>query len=288
MRRYSILVLAVAALAVALPAQNPCSASALTTPVQAGDTSLSAITGTGCADPWAPPGGNCVSGFAAGDCNWYGDNTSKEDWYHWTAPDCGTLELSTDNAATSLDTSLAVWEGASCGSATFVACNGDAPLSLQSFLSIPVAAGQTYWIKVNGWSSTDNGPYELHSTFTPVACPTPFTLTFSGGAGVLHVDLTNGPPGVDYFTVASFHPANFDPATAGLGWAYGLHVTFNDLVTQHHYAAPPFRGVLDGNGEATFTLNYTAAFFGLQVAALSMVDGTGMVYDWTAIDIFTF
>jgi hypothetical protein len=287
MRCIPLATLALFALVTIIPAQ-PC----VTVPIplalgpNVGDTTGKPV-GLGGADPFSTPG---PLGTGMGSCSWYGTNVSPEDWYVWVAPADGTLEVTTSDAinpvAMGFDTSLAIfWSWVCPGPFGFLACNGDSPFDLQSVIVIPVTSGTTYWIKLNGWSAIDFGAYVMVATFTPAA-PT-FTLAFTGGAGTLNIDLTDGPPGVDYFTAASFDGTN--ATFPGTGWFFGLHISLNDLVVEHQIALPPFRGVLDGAGGATYTLLYPPALTGVVLWGVSVVDGgPGLPFDSTAVETFTF
>jgi hypothetical protein len=284
MRCIPLATLALFALVTIIPAQ-PC----VTVPIplalglNLGDTTGKPV-GLGGADPFFPPV----------PCSAYGSNDSPEDWYVWIAPSDGTLDLTTcsgfDPAAFGFDTSLGIWAGTCPGPFAFVACNGDGPgAGCPGFTSLlvgaPILSGTTYWIKLNGWSASDEGPYGLVATFTPAA-PT-FTLAFTGGAGTLNIDITDGPPGVDYFTAASFDGTN--ATFPGAGWFFGLHISLNDLVIEHQIALPPFRGLLDGAGGATYTLLYPPALTGVMLWGVSVVDGgPGLPFDSTPVAMFTF
>lgn len=292
MRRNAICLLAILAIAAPGLAQpcglGPAPMLPLIPGPNPGDTT-GLPAGCGGACPWTPPV----------PCSFYGTNLSPEVWYMLVLPPglCGTMTLTTcaglDPAAfAAFDTSIAVWSGACPGPFAFVACNGDGPggggppcPGFTSDLSFPVAGGIPYWIKLNGFTAADFGPYAMVAILTPGPCP--FTLALSGGAGALSVDVTGGPPGIDYFTAASFDAANFGPL-AGAGWWFGLHIALNDLVTEHQLAIPPFRGVLDGSGAATFTLSYPPVMAGLMVAAVTIVDGAGTPFASTPVDTFTF
>ncbi|HMS16586.1 MAG TPA: hypothetical protein PKA37_07080, partial [Planctomycetota bacterium] len=230
MRFIPLATLALLALVTIVPAQ-PC----VSTPIplviglNAGNTTGKPV-GLGALDPFYPPI-SCAISF-------YGFNDSLEDWYVWVAPTDGTLDLTTcpgfGTGASGFDTSLAIWSGTCPGPLTFVACNGDGPpLECGGYESLilgtPVVAFTTYWIKLNGYFVSEFGAYGLVATFTPAA-PT-FTLAFTGGAGTLNIDLTDGPPGVDYFTAASFDGTN--ATFPGTGWFFGLHISLNDLVVEH-------------------------------------------------------
>jgi M6 family metalloprotease-like protein len=83
-------------------------------------------------------------------------------WYKFTAPDSGTLHLST--VGSDFDTLLSVWKGSE-GSLSQVACDDDSGGNGASYLSTPVTAGTVYYLEVAG----KQGPGLLNFSldFTP-------------------------------------------------------------------------------------------------------------------------
>ena len=110
-------------------------------------------------------GDTCPATFSAtdGTASCGASGSSRDVWYRWTAPCTGNLVLNTCGSA--YDTVISVHTGA-CGSLTQIACNDDAgnngacPFTLQSYLSVPVTSGTTYYIRVAGFSS-NAGAYVL-------------------------------------------------------------------------------------------------------------------------------
>jgi hypothetical protein len=77
------------------------------------------------------------------------------------------------------------------------------------------------------------------------------TLTQPQGSGSLLIQVS-GPPNANYFTAISFDTAN--STAPGSGWWQGLHISFLDLVLEVNTGAPPFLGILDSTGLASFAL----------------------------------
>lgn len=77
-------------------------------------------------------------------------------WYSITAPGTGTINLNT--IGSNYDTVLAVYTGSSLASLTSVMCNDDivTGTNIQSSLSVPVAAGQTYYIEAAAFDAGVN------------------------------------------------------------------------------------------------------------------------------------
>ncbi len=94
---------------------------------------------------------------------------SPDAWFIWTAPQDGFLSLSTCDAD-SYDTSLVLYQGATCSALQQIACNGDMEggQDCQSYFSqishIPVTADETLMIRIGGWMG-DVGQGTLHVGF---------------------------------------------------------------------------------------------------------------------------
>lgn len=69
-------------------------------------------------------------------------------WFSWTAPESGNLTAST--AGSDFDTLLAVYQGNSLNSLLALGSNDDFAPGVTSQVTIPVTAGQTYFIVVDG------------------------------------------------------------------------------------------------------------------------------------------
>lgn len=60
-----------------------------------------------------------------------------------------------------------------------------------------------------------------------------------------------GPPGATWFTTLTVDPANAGSGF-GTGWWGGLHISWNDVLTQWLTQAPPLVGILDARGDSSF------------------------------------
>lgn len=86
----------------------------------------------------------------AGEPNHAGAGTPLNSlWYRWSASSAGTLRV--DTVGSDFDTVLAVYSGNTIAGLRVLASNDDA-VSLQSSVTLPVAAGTTYHIAVDGFS----------------------------------------------------------------------------------------------------------------------------------------
>ncbi|MCA1964396.1 MAG: S8 family serine peptidase, partial [Prosthecobacter sp.] len=109
-------------------------------------------------------GTNLRASAETGEPNHAGASAPLESvWYRWTAPAAGTLSL--DTYGSSLDTTLAVYTGTEVNALTQRAANNDSG-GLQSFISLPVTAGQELSIAVDG-VGTFEGLFSLNYFFQP-------------------------------------------------------------------------------------------------------------------------
>jgi len=96
--------------------------------------------------------------------------SASSTWYSWTASADGTLALNTQSS--SFDTLLAVYTGGAVSGLTPVASNDDNGAGgLWSSVSLPVTAGTTYRIAIDGYGGA-TGATSLAGSFT-AATPTP-------------------------------------------------------------------------------------------------------------------
>ena len=86
-------------------------------------------------------------------------------WWRWTASANGTLVL--DTSGSSFDTVLAAYTGTSLGSLIQRASDDDSGSGVTSRVSLPVTAGTTYSVAVDGYSSSSTGEVNLSGSFTP-------------------------------------------------------------------------------------------------------------------------
>jgi lysophospholipase L1-like esterase len=92
------------------------------------------------------------------------------------------------------------------------------------------------------------------------------------GAGSAVIRNLGGVPFHEYLTVFTFNGANAG-AGFGTGWFGGLHIDFNEVVTQFLFGVPPFYGFLDdrGGSEVVFPVGTFSALSGLTLYATSHV-----------------
>jgi hypothetical protein len=86
-------------------------------------------------------------------------NDTIDVWFRMEAPETGTVVI--DLCDSSFDTSLAVFDA--CGG-TELTCNDDY-CSLASTVFVPVQAGETYYVRISGWSG-ETGEYVLFAAYT--------------------------------------------------------------------------------------------------------------------------
>ncbi|TSA41899.1 MAG: hypothetical protein D4R57_00090, partial [Verrucomicrobiales bacterium] len=112
--------------------------------------------------------------------NHAGNVGGKSVWWKFTAPADGVLAVSTTNS--SFDTLLGIYSGSAVGSLTNLASNDDSPFGSFSEATIPVKAGQTNRIAVDGFAGAV-GAVNLRYTFTTGAVYT-VTVNHAGNGTV--------------------------------------------------------------------------------------------------------
>src|SRR5262245_21545429 len=140
-------------IAIAQPANNLCANAQLVT---VGPLSSTNVAGTTVAATVDGTSGNCGS-----------SNATPDVWYRLVAPAAGVLTASTCGGAT-FD-SVVSFRSACPGSGALLACNDDA-CGNQSTVSMTVAAGITYWIRVSGFNGA-TGAFTLTVTHAPPPSP---------------------------------------------------------------------------------------------------------------------
>ena len=117
-------------------------------------------------------------------------------WWAWTPTQTGTATISTEDGGanvTTFDTTLAVYTGSTLGGLTVAGTDDDSGTGLRSLLVMPVNAGTTYRVKVDGFGAA-NGLLNLHLELgaPPTCAGVPATLV-----GTSFNDTITGTPGVD-------------------------------------------------------------------------------------------
>ncbi len=117
-------------------------------------------------------------------------------WYSWTPSATGTATISTeDNGSnvTTFDTTMAVYTGNTLGGLQLYASDDDSGTGLRSLVVVPVQAGTTYRIKVDGFAAA-NGLLNLHLENGPPPTCQGLAATHVGNASG---NVINGTPGSD-------------------------------------------------------------------------------------------
>jgi Ca2+-binding RTX toxin-like protein len=117
-------------------------------------------------------------------------------WWSWTPAATGTATISTEDGGgnvTTFDTTLTVYTGNSLATLRAIASDDDSGTGLRSLITVPVNAGKTYRIKVDGFGAA-TGLLNLHlENNAPPTCQG-VAATIVGTA--LN-DVINGTPGSD-------------------------------------------------------------------------------------------
>lgn len=117
-------------------------------------------------------------------------------WWTWTAPSTSTATISTEDSGTFLttfDTQLTVYRGTSLGTLQALASDDDSGTGLRSLVQLPVQAGTTYRIKVDGFAAS-NGLMNLHLETGPAPSCQGLPATM---VGTVYGETTTGTAGDD-------------------------------------------------------------------------------------------
>lgn len=148
--------------AVFIPPTNDPFSGAITISNAATQNTVTGTNNGGTAQAGEPPHGGVGASF--------GPFASA--WWKWTAPSTGTLAVST--AGSDFDTTLGVYTGGAVNALTLRASNDDT-VGLTSFVSLPVTAGTTYYIAVDGFNGA-TGEITLQTTFDDFNDPPTITM----------------------------------------------------------------------------------------------------------------
>ena len=171
-------------------------------------------------------------------------------WYSWTAPSAGTLVVQTCGAAaTSYDTTLAMYTGVAVNALTFLQLNDDTTgcatainANYGSRLTQQVVAGTVYRIQLDGYAGAV-GTSSLQYAFTPAAinvAVTSTTATEGGANASFTVVLATVPSANTTVTInpdasaqCTFAPTTHTFTTANYNVAQTVTVTaVNDLIAE--------------------------------------------------------
>ena len=176
-------------------------------------------------------------------------------WWKWTAPSGGTLNLTT--AGSTFDTLLGVYTGTAVNGLTQVASNDNSTGVTSAVNVVPVTAGTTYRIAVDGLQNATNleivsGAVQLGWTFTPTGT-TPSTFTVGPVPSV-----AGSPP----MTATGYTPVGGDfngdgrhdvlwygaGAVTEVLWVGGVDARYTGLATRQQAAKTPVPGDFNGDG----------------------------------------
>jgi hypothetical protein len=104
-------------------------------------------------------------------CSFFGGTAVQKDlWYTWQATYTGFAQVRTCGQ-TSVDTKIAVYDGAGCPTASAIACNDDACSSLQTATQFACTVGQLYTFQFGLYYGTQTGGTGTFDIFTPPPPP---------------------------------------------------------------------------------------------------------------------
>jgi hypothetical protein len=172
-------------------------------------------------------------------CEW----TSRDLWFKYVATEASVITISTigPNQLTSgtlSDPNLSVWDG--CGG-PMLACD-DAFPTLPLSVKVVAHAGQDLRIRVAGW-------FGAVGTFTLTVTKELNALLMSSpsGPGSILVENFGATPSTPYLSFFTLNAGGFPN-----GSFFGIEPNAFEVVSQITSNAPPFVGLLDGNGRSTF------------------------------------
>jgi hypothetical protein len=137
----------------------------LTVAAPANDTFASATACSGTS--FSVTGSNVGATAQTGEPKHAGVSGGKSVWWVWTAPAAGALTLST--AGSAFDTTLGIYTGTAVNALTLVGSNDDQSSTIRTSRAlVPVAAGTTYRIAVDGYAGA-SGAIALSGSFVAKA-----------------------------------------------------------------------------------------------------------------------
>jgi hypothetical protein len=144
--------------------------------------------------------------------------------YMWTAPYTGTFNFTT--AGSSFDTVLVVQNPFN---SSVLGCNDDSNGTLQSTVSLSLAAGTQVLVAIDGYAS-NTGSYKLNISSTPTCTPLSYATISGPSTELLHqsssytVNVSGGTPPFHYSWAMQFH----SPSS---GWSSWSTSTFDSPTT---------------------------------------------------------
>jgi hypothetical protein len=187
-----------------------------------------------CGNPRDIFDGGTATGTTAGTSHQAGtcgkSDASPEQVFRYVPSQSGTAVIETCGAGTGFDTVLHVRDGG-CGEPQ-LACNDDACANNASRIALPVIAGHTYFIFVDGFNGA-KGNFTLKVTPPAGTCASPFTIPPEGGSffgttnGTSALTGTCGQTGTSPERVFQWTPAQSGAATIE---TCGSGTTFDTIV----------------------------------------------------------
>ncbi len=218
----------------------------------------------------------------------HGVGGGKSLWWTWTAPASGTVEINT--IGSDFDTVLAVYDGEAVSSLTRLVSNDDIDygIVLQSRVTFPTVAGESYQIAVDGWGG-EVGSVSLSVTLDAPEPPAPISSITLSGSSVSE----NLPAGTEVgsFTAAGGNGGIVYTLVAGVGDAdNGLFEIVDGglrTATVFDFEAQPTRTIrvratdaADQTAEQVFQIEVTNVAEGLLVEQVTASpDGVTVTFD---------
>lgn len=193
----------------------------------------------------------------------HGGNTSTASvWFHYTATQDGSLIVSSENSA--FDTLLAAYSGSAVGSLTLLGANDDSATGSWSELTIPVSAGQTYRLALDG-KEGESGTAYLSWAFSESVDFPEISVEQPIGNG-----LTSGSATIDFGSVevGSSAQRTFTISNTGAGDLTGLTTTWVGNSAGKFVASAFGSTTVAPESNTTLTVTFSPTANGVQTGTL--------------------
>ncbi len=133
-----------------------------------------------------------------GQSNPFCPGIGRDLWYRWTTPSAGSARFSVCGQTSGMDSNIAVYSANTCPAGASLVCDDDS-CGLESFVSWPVLANQTYMLQLggSGGAAPGTGTFTVDIIGPPAHddCATPLVIGTQLGSQYDNSQATMGPAG---------------------------------------------------------------------------------------------
>lgn len=175
----------------------------------------------------------------------------KTVWWSWTAPANGVVQIDTNGS--NFDTYLSIFRGTELATLSLLAANDDGGIGTNSLVNLTVTQGQTYQIRVDGYSAgvgsimlnisqgkaitsaltadADSGTpfsYQITTNFTPASYYVyglPYGLTYNYLTGLISGTVSSYYSGTYYVTLEAYTSPDYSTVSATLLLSVNDHLS---------------------------------------------------------------